>query len=68
MPSCFVPASTRLRSVLREVRDEETLLDRWTDVDKLDLVIECRESLPEPFFTLVRSESAQHQRIAARLR
>ena len=37
-------------AVLREVRNEETLLDQWTDVDRLDLVIECREKSPEQFF------------------
>lgn len=37
-------------AVLREVCDEETLLDRWTDVDRLDLVIACREKSPEQLF------------------
>ena len=33
--------------VLRDVRDEEALLERWTNDDKLDLVIDCMENSPE---------------------
>ena len=33
--------------VLQDVRDEEALLERWTNDDKLDLVIDCMENSPE---------------------
>ena len=36
--------------VLRDVRDEEALLERWSNADKLDLVVDCMEKSPEQFF------------------
>ena len=36
--------------VLRDARDEESLLERWSNADKLDLVIDCMERSPEQFF------------------
>ena len=36
--------------VLRDVCDEEALLERWSNADKLDLVIECMEKSPDQFF------------------
>ena len=36
--------------VLRDARDEEALLERWSNADKLDLVVDCMEKSPEQFF------------------
>ena len=37
-------------AILRDVRDEDALLDRLPDEAKLDLAIECSEKSPEEFF------------------
>ena len=37
-------------AILRDVYDEDALLERWSNAEKLDLVIECREKSPEQIF------------------
>ena len=37
-------------AILRDVRDEDALLERLPDEDKLDLALECSEKSPEEYF------------------